>query len=187
MNRWYVVQTRAGQERAASKAITGNGIEVFLPTFVRLISMGRRREIVVRPLFPLYLFAAFEPAENTWGTILRTAGVVTILGVRRPVGPGPGLRGEFEPQTNPIAIPSHIVNKLKETAEANGGHIPIVTEDESLPRLTQGQKVRVIMGAFDGFEGLVDRDHKERVRVLLDILGKQTPTIVDREALRVSS
>jgi transcription antitermination factor NusG len=183
---WYVVQTRAGQEKAASKAIRGIGIEVFYPTYCRIVSIGRRREIVVRPLFPLYLFAAFDVDGNAWGGILRTTGVVTVLGVRRPVGFGPGLRGEIEPQTMPISIPDRIVAKLQELAEANGGHIPIMTEDESLPRLSPGQKVRVIMGAFDGFEGLVDRDHTTRVRVLLDILGKSTPTMVDREALRAA-
>lgn len=183
---WFVVQTRAGQEKAASRAIASNGIFTFLPTFVRLVSIGRRREIVVRPLFPLYLFATFDVDSSAWGAILRTAGVVTVLGVRRPSGFGPGLRGEPEPQTVPIPIPERVVTKLQEAAEANGGHVPIIEEDTSLPRLERGQRVRVIMGAFDGFEGLVDRDHKERVRVLLDILGRETPTMVDREALRAA-
>jgi len=172
---WFVVQTRAGQERAVSRAVEKLDLEVFYPTFKRTISVGRRREDVVRPLFPLYLFAAFEIQDATWRSIFRVDGVQTILPIN-----GHASRAE----KLPIPVPERVVVSLKAAAILGGGHIPIMEDErEHLPRLNPGQRVRVIEGPFDGYEGLVDRDQKERVRVLLDIFGRETPSIVDRAAL----
>lgn len=172
---WFVIQTRAGQERAVSRAVEKLEIEVFLPTFKRSIAVGRRREDVVRPLFPLYLFAAFEVGESAWRGIFRVDGVQTILPIN-----GKTTRAE----KLPIPVPERVVIALQAAAILGGGHIPIMEhEREQLPRLHPGQKVRVIEGPFDGFHGLVDRDQKERVRVLLDIFGREVPSMLDREAL----
>jgi len=172
---WFVIQTRAGQERAVSRAVEKFEIEVFLPTFKRSIAVGRRREDVIRPLFPLYLFAAFEIGEPAWRGIFRVDGVQTILPIN-----GHASRAE----KFPIPVPERVIVSLQAAAILGGGHIPIMEDErQSLPRLTPGQQVRVIEGPFDGFQGLVDRDHKERVRVLLDILGRETPTMLPREAL----
>lgn len=184
---WFVIQTRAGQERAVSRAVEKLEIEVFYPTFKRSISVGRRREDVIRPLFPLYLFAAFEIAEReVWGEILRTVNVQTILGVGR-FSVTPGARPEEyarHTQTPPIPVPDYVITALKQAAILGGGHIPIMDmQSEPLPRLVPRQVVRVIEGPFDGFRGLVDQDQKRRVWVLLDIMGKQRRTLIPREAL----
>jgi len=194
---WFVIQTRAGQERAVSRAVEKLEIEVFYPTFKRSIAVGRRREDVVRPLFPLYLFAAFDAGVDEcgrplsdWGCILRTTGVFTILGVnRRPgwpdtfLGDQPETRTRFD-QSPPIPVPDYVITALKQAAILGGGHIPIMDiTTEPLPRLVPRQAVRVIEGPFDGFRGLVDQDQKRRVWVLLDIMGKQRRTLVPREAL----
>lgn len=188
--RWFVVQTRAGQERAVSRAIEKIEIEVFLPTFKRTISVGRRREDVIRPLFPLYLFAAFDVGGSAWSGILRTHGVTTIIGVNRRPGMHmqvyrnmPICNGQYA-ETPPIPVPDRVVTALKQAAILGGGHIPIMSEQTApLPRLVPRQVVRVIEGPFDGFRGLVDQDQKRRVWVLLDILGKERRTLIPREAL----
>ncbi len=177
MKSWYVVQTKAGQERAVGRGIEKLAIEILLPTFKRTIAVGRRREDVIRPLFPLYLFAAFEVSEDEWRAIFRVDGVQTILPIN-----GRASRAE----KLPIPVPLRVIDALTAAIELGGGHVQIMDKEQRrlpLPRLTPGQKVRVIEGPFDGFEGLVDRDQKKRVQVLLDILGKKTPTMVPREAL----
>jgi len=189
-NRWFVIQTRAGQERSVSRAVEKLEIEVFLPTFKRSISVGRRREDVIRPLFPLYTFAAFDVAGSQWGGILRTHGVTTIIGVnRRPGMPMqvyrnmPVCNGQYF-EMPPIPVPDYVITALKQAMILGGGHIPIMEiQSEPLPRLVPRQVVRVIEGPFDGFRGLVDQDQKRRVWVLLDIMGKQRRTLVPREAL----
>ena len=188
---WFVVQTRAGQERAVSRAIEQiETVDVFFPTIRRTIHTGRRVEAVIRPLFPLYLFAAFDVRANSWGQILRTVGVHTILGInRRPgfpvtfLGAKPIANGRYS-ETPPIPVPDYVITALQAAAALGGGHVPIMEKfNEPLRRLVPDERVRVIEGPFDGFSGLVDRDQKTRVWVLLDILGKERPTLVPREAL----
>jgi transcription antitermination factor NusG len=188
MKRWFVVQTRAGQERAVSRAIEGAAFDIFLPTFQREISIGRRREIVIRPLFPLYFFSFFDQEDSDWGRILRTPNVQTILGLNsgRPHATERRAFADVEEERYPIPIPvpDYVITRLKQLTLLGGGHI-MIKEDRPppLPRLIPDQKVRVIEGPFDGLEGLVDQDHKHRVWVLLDILGKQRRTLIPREAL----
>lgn len=173
--RWYVVQCKAGQERAVSRAIKGDDLDVFLPTFKRTIAIGRRHEAVIRPLFPLYLFVAFDVELPDWRAIFRVDGVQTILPINSRASRAEKL---------PIPVPDYVILALQAAAELGGGHIPIMEpERQVLPRLKRGQRVRVIEGPFDGFRGLVDQDQKTRVKVLLDILGRETPSILPREAL----
>jgi transcription antitermination factor NusG len=187
MRKWFVVQTRAGQERAVSRAIKTADIAVYLPTFKREISVGRRREDVIRPLFPLYTFAFFD-LDSDWGRILRTPNVQTILGLNsgRPRAEERRAFADLEEERFPVPIPvpDFVITRLKQLALLGGGHIVINEQRPApLPRLIPDQKVRVIEGPFDGLEGLVDQDHKHRVWVLLDILGKQRRTLIPREAL----
>lgn len=173
-----------------SRAVEKLDIEVFLPTFKRTIAVGRRREQVIRPLFPLYTFASFEVEQAIWGAILRTPNVETILGVKRKAVP-PGARPSDYArygQSRPIPVPDYLITALKQAAILGGGHIPIIdTRDQPLPRLVPRQVVRVIEGPFDGLRGIVDRDQKRRVWVLLDIMGKQRATLVPREALQLET
>lgn len=190
MRRWYVVQTQPGQEKLASKMVEKLGVEIFYPTFKRTVMHGRRKEQVVRPLFPTYFFASFE-RDGDWGPILRCHGVFTVLGInKRPGKPKDFLarpiEGERLSETKPIAVPIGVVEALRAVAMANGGHFEIEKPIPKLPRLKPGTKVRVTDGLLQGLSGLVDRDHKERVRVLLDILGGKTPIVLPRESLSAS-
>ena len=187
---WYVVQTHAGREQLVARAIENIGFNTFLPVYQRKIHIGRQSELVDRPLFPMYLFASFEAQGASWGRILHTRGVMTILGVnRRPGRPGAFLARNSAHETfavtKPVPVPEKVVNALLQSAAANGGRIPLQKspDNEELEPLKCGQAVLVTDGPFAGMEGIVSWDQKERVRVLLDILGRSTPVMVDRELL----
>jgi len=166
---WYVIQANAGQEKMAHTAIKKLKFEIWFPTYVRVVSHARRIEQVERPLFPLYLFARFDRDEDDYGSIQRAVGVHCILGARR---------GK---EKKPIPVPTWVITALQEAAANNGGHVEL--EGPPPPRFEQGAKVRILEGPFVDWMGLVDRDHHHRVRVLLDIWGRETALVLDRESL----
>ena len=72
---WFVVRTKTGGEVTASIAVAGKGFDVFLPVQLVTRMRNRKREEVSRPLFPRYLFVAFDPARDTHGEINWCRGV----------------------------------------------------------------------------------------------------------------
>jgi transcription antitermination factor NusG len=197
MLRWYVVQSRVGMEETAKRSIKAAGFEEFLPTFMRIVRHGRKTEEVVRPLFRPYLFVKLD-VDQDWGTVLRCYGVYTLLGLMKQ----PGLPSNYMPlqsrqgrpatgdrvsKGDPVPVPIGIVEALQQATEEGGGHVQLLDETKELPRLKKGQRVIVTEGPFMSFEGLVQKDQKARVRILLDFMGKQTPIVAHRESLAVKS
>jgi transcription antitermination factor NusG len=182
--RWYVVKIKSGQEKIADRELRDAGFFGFYPTrLCRVISRGKKTE-VMRPLYPLYTFSRFDRDNQSWGKILRLRGVDTILGVRKSSGK-PLTWGTRDSFGQPVPVPVGVVEALMQLAEISGGSIP-VKGDQFTP-LAQGTPIRVCEGPFAGLDGLVDQDQRTRVRILLDILGKQTPISISREALSLES
>lgn len=177
----------------AETAIKNRKWEVWLPLYMRMVSHARRCEEVKRPLFPLYLFARFNAEKDDYGAILRMPGVHTILGIRRlpgkpvvmPRGKTPVTQdvtaGYYGDRMQPLAVPDIVIDELKAAAAENGGHVAL--EQPQPTRFEKGTPVVILDGALQGWTGLVDRDHHRRVRVLLDIVGRETPIVVPRESL----
>lgn len=133
-----------------------------------MVSHSRRVEQVKRPLFPLYLFARFDVAKDDYGIILRTTGVHALLGKRN------------DEASRPLPVPDVLIEMLREAADNCGDEIEL---DKPMPPFSPGTRVRIIEGHCEGLEGIVAFDHHRRVRVFLDIMGRQTPIVVPRESL----
>src|SRR5579871_3068072 len=60
---WYVVHTHASQERRAEKNLNMWGIETFHPQMKKVQSNSglRKPGVVIKSVFPCYLFARFNP------------------------------------------------------------------------------------------------------------------------------
>jgi transcription antitermination factor NusG len=56
--------------------------------------------------------------------------------------------------------------------------------EESLPRLTEGQRVLILADPFAGHEGSVGTIDGDRVTVLTSLFGRPTPVTVPYEQLR---
>jgi transcription antitermination factor NusG len=173
-NRWFVVKSKASQEQLVDIGLSKIGFSGFYPTRSCIISHAGKKTEVLRPLFPLYTFAYFDRDVDDWGKIIRMRGVDTVLGVRR------GIVGN-----SPSAVPHGVVERLIQIAEVSGGSIPV--QGDQFKPLEHGARVRLEDGPFQGFSALVDADHKTRVKVLLDILGKETPIWVTRDTLSLES
>ena len=109
----------------------------------------------VEPLFPRYLFIYLDTHTDNWGPIRSTVGVASLV------------RFGYEP----ALIPGALVNFLRAREGEGGLHEWAETD------YREGDAVCVAEGAFRGYAGiLLARNSRERVVVLLDILGRPVRT-----------
>ena len=149
---WYAVYTQPHAEPKALQHLLRQGYTAYLPRYRTKVSHARRRQIVLRPLFPRYLFAGIDRATMPWRPILSTFGVTDIV----RAGDEPAL------------VPTEIVTAIRE--RENTGAFDRL---DSQQLLSLGELVRVTTGTFQDMVGrLVElRDH-DRIVVLLELLGR---------------
>jgi transcription antitermination factor NusG len=146
---WFAVHVKSRHEFAAAERLMGAGIEVFLPSVERLSKWTDRKKLVRFPLFPGYLFVHVLRDHRGILTVLKTKGVVRILGA---------VPGEPEP------VPDEQVLSLKKVVEAK---VPL----DPYPYLKEGQRVRITSGPLAGVEGLLlEKAEKHTLFLSVDIL-----------------
>lgn len=162
---WLCARTFPGREDFAQRSIETLGFETYLPKYEKSVSHARRRQLVPRPLFPGYLFAAASHATGGAGAINRCPGVTSVLG-----GPGGQMR-----------VHESLIEELR-ARETTSGLIAM-----SAGRFRPGQKVQVIAGAFSGFTAIfVEANDERRVGILIDLLGKSHRVSLCSSALDIA-
>jgi transcriptional antiterminator RfaH len=160
--RWIVLRTRAYREAFAEEKVAELGIETYLP---RILERQRRQDqklAVAAPLFPTYMFALVDQ----WRCLLSVFGVVGVI-----------MRG-----SEPEFMPSREIVRLRSLQTADG----LVQLPKPPPEIAPGNEVRILKGPFIDHVGLVAgmREH-ERVRVLLDLLGRKTDVLIASSDLAI--
>jgi transcriptional antiterminator RfaH len=156
---WYCARTKARHEHIAAASVRRNlGLYVFQPRLRLERSTSRGLVRVTEPLFPGYIFVQCPTSEKL-NDIRYANGVNTLLrfGDRIPT------------------IENSVIDELREwfrTAE------PLAVE-AGLPR---GTEVLLTHGPFHGLRALVTQylPARQRVQVLLEILGRPTAIEIDR-------
>ncbi|MBV8056443.1 MAG: hypothetical protein JOZ29_18090 [Deltaproteobacteria bacterium] len=146
---WYLLRTKAGEERRARDQVSRLTPEVLLPLVrVRVRRWGRMTESVAA-LFPGYIFALFD-AEREYSRLRYTRGVRQIV----------CFGGEA------AVVPRWIIGELKHRCASGPVELPT-------SQLVAGQRVIVIDGPFREFEGIFERhlSGPERVAILLSVMG----------------
>ena len=156
--RWHCAWSHAQQEQRALRELANQGITAYLP----LHCDRRTREVSV--LFARYLFVRFDAACDAWGAIRSTRGIAGLIchGIGQPT-----------------PLPDGIVEGLIARTSARG-----VVDDPGDPDLTSpiaaGSTVTLNAGPFAGLSGICQQSRGERVRLLLEILGRSVPVDADR-------
>ena len=162
-SRWYVVQTHVHAESKAAAHLLRQGYEIYLPRYLKRRRHARRVENVPAPLFPRYLFVGFDREAARWRSIQSTQGVSHLICN----------------SNEPALLPASVIMELRKREDADG-HIRL----DLRPLYAPGDKVRVVDGIFGDsfglFEGMADRD---RVAILLDLLGRKVRVVLDRESV----
>ncbi|MEA3428720.1 MAG: UpxY family transcription antiterminator [Thermodesulfobacteriota bacterium] len=91
---WYVLHTKSRFENVVNDALAKKSFEVFLPKILVKSKRRDRRLMIRTPLFPGYLFlkTGLQSAEHI--EILKTGGVVRLIGNKE--GPIPVAAGTIE-------------------------------------------------------------------------------------------
>jgi transcriptional antiterminator RfaH len=160
---WYLVYSKPRQETVARENLGRQGYETYLPLIRKASRRLGRRITAIAPMFPRYLFIRLDTQTDNWGPIRSTLGVVSIV------------RFGYLP----AQVPDGLVGALRSREDAQGVQ-PAPTADQIKP----GSRVRVAQGSFIGYEGVfVAKTGKERVVVLLDIMGKTARTALDSDSI----
>lgn len=156
---WYVLHTRARNEKATASDLARLGIHHFLPLIrYRRLYGGKRRRVEI-PLFPGYLFMCGDRAGRE--AALRTNRVAQVLDV---------------PDQEKLRFDLQQIHR-------------VVTSDETIdfyPKLKRGTRCRVTGGSLSGLEGMVIRRNGPwRVFVGVEFLGQSAELEIDPSFLAI--
>jgi transcriptional antiterminator RfaH len=159
---WYCLRSQAKHEHIAAAHLRKlEGVAVFCPR-IRLKKMTRRCLVwVTEAMFPGYLFAHFDLAEMH-RRVRYARGVAGIVRF-----------GDLYP-----TIDDAVLAQLRD--RVGGADVK-----ELSYKLSQGDKVRIAEGAFAGLEVCVTRalPAKERVKVLMDFLGRKIEAEIEHSRI----
>lgn len=167
MNSWYAVQTKPRAEDIARENLMRQGFECLWPRLRRTARTAAGLKARIESLFPRYLFVAADPTVSSLAAVRSTRGCVGLV------------RFGGEPARVPLAVIENIRSRM-----AAGDGIARL----DAPDLVPGRSVRIVDGAFAGIEGVFRcRDGADRVRLLLDLMGRATEVVlpIDKLAIRV--
>ena len=147
---WYAVRTRPRHERVVKSLLTEKKVQVFLPEHKVWGRRRDRREKILVPLFPSYLFVGAESDGEKFQQVKWTRGVVDILGVNGA----------------PIPVPNRELESLQILMASGEDMSPVST-------LAPGNRVRVLEGPLTGAEGKVlRRGKRSRLIVTVELLQR---------------
>ena len=161
---WFVISTKPRREQFAQEQLQRRGVHTFLP---RILETNRlRMKPTIAPLFPCYLFAHLDLAEQYYD-------VVWAPGIRKFIGFGP----------SPCAVDDAVIDFLHARMGREGVVCVVRT-------FKQGDVVRITHGPFEGLIGIIERpiSGQGRVRVLMELLRRQTRVDVPQQIIeRISA
>jgi transcriptional antiterminator RfaH len=155
MKHWYALYTKPNKEIPVNNLLQAQGIETYLPTVRRKV---RRRD---RPkdkvYFPCYLFARVD------FEITPRSSIAWMPGIRRIISFG----------DQPAIVADEIVDLIRNRLEG--------VEEIAYRDFKPGDQVRIRSGPLRDLEAVFDRPLSagDRVRVLLDVMGRMTPVEID--------
>lgn len=135
---WYAIYTRSRHEKLVAQQLERKQIETFLPLCSEVHRWQDRYQKVEVPLFRGYVFAQFDRDSSARLSVLRSTGVVRIVGF-----------GQED-----AVIPGEQIVSLQRLMDVRS-HI------HRHRYLQVGQRVTVISGALAGLEGILVKVKKQ--------------------------
>jgi len=162
MEAWYALYTKPNAEVLVARTLMVRGFEIYLPL------LPSRQDVRAKPFFPTYLFVRCD---------LESVDVRNLYWV-------PGLRRIVRYGNQPVVVPDKAIEMIEaglRKIEAQGG----------LPKhhFKPGDEVIIEEGPLRGLSGIFQgpMTPAERVRILVDFLGRANRTEVPVSALRAAT
>ena len=159
---WFLAQVKPNCSHIAQRNLKRQGYQTFLP--LEGVTQQRRGQFVTitRPLFPGYIFVAFDAARGLWRSVNATYGITHLVSFG----------------SAPASVPQGLVSRLMKRCGDDGTLLPP-------KRLQPGDSVVLTRGAFANFVAEVEAITPDRrVWILMDIMGGQTRVQVNADQLR---
>lgn len=160
--RWYAVHTRSRFEQRVFDALAGKSIETFLPKVQVMSRRKDRRKKLLMPMLPGYVFVQFDLDPEIYWDIIKTTGVVRMI----------GFEGRPVPANDEEIASLMILNGTDRTVQ-NRSYI------------TRGDRVMIMDGPLKGLTGFYLR-HKgraDRVVVGVELLQRSLEVEIEDWAL----
>ncbi|MFR5833457.1 MAG: transcription termination/antitermination protein NusG [Acutalibacteraceae bacterium] len=160
---WYVIHTYSGYEAMVESnlhnMVENNSLqdyifEVKIPMEDDVVEKNGKRKVVQRKKFPSYVFIKMIYTNHIWFMVTNTRGVTGFVG----------------PAGRPLPLRDDEVKRM--------GLEAIDFEDLDIK---VGDHVRVISGALENFDGVIESISAERqkVKVVISMFGRDTPVELD--------
>jgi len=146
-SKWILVYTKAQEEQKAKRNLQNQGFEIFLP-MIAFAKLNQSKSIILKAMFPRYLFVKINIELDKWNRIKSTRGVshMVVFGQRL------------------AEIPNQVIDYLKSEADENDIFRQKITRQE----FQKGDKLVIEKGMFKDKEAtFLAKKSKERVRILL--------------------
>jgi len=158
---WFCLRSQSKHEHIAAARLRVEGIEAFSPRIRFKRATRRGPAWFTEALFPNYLFARFD-WQTSFRQVMHSSGVAGIVHF-----------GDKWP-----TIPNADIEEL----QRRFGEAELHVID---PELSEGDTVQIASGAFQGLSAVISKvmPSAERVKVLLEFVGRQTAVEIDKSAL----
>ncbi len=159
---WFLAQLKPNCASIAQKNLKLQGFKTFLPLEEETRQRNGKFVTATRPLFPGYIFVAFDVVEGHWRVINSTHGVTRLVSFGK----------------KPAEVPLNLVSQLMLRCDSHGKLLP--------PKLLKpGDQVLLTKGPFANFAAEVEKIAPDRrAWVLMEIMGAQTKVAVRAEHLK---
>lgn len=175
---WYVVHSYSGYEkkvkanletRVKSMHLEDRVFDVVIPMEDVVEFKGGRKVTVQRKKFPGYILVRLYMDDDTWYAVRNTPGVTGFVGSGSK--PTPLSRREVER-----------ILGVRKDEEAGADK----KEPTFKPAWEVGETIRVVEGPFADFNGVIEDINvdQSKVRVLVDIFGRETPVELNFEQIQ---
>ena len=152
--KWFLVYTKAREEKRAKKNLENQGFKTFLP-ILSFVNLNQPNLSTIGIMFPRYLFIKINIEKDNWTHVRSTKGVSHLITF----------------SNKPAEVPSEVIQLIKKRTDKNG----IFRQNITLLDYKKGDKVKIKKGIMKGREAIfLSQKSQDRVRVLLDIISQKT-------------
>lgn len=150
---WLIATTKPRQEYRARQNLLQQGLLPFLPLCIVQRNIRRHHLVMPEPLFPGYIFIQAEDYSQC-SAINNTRGVSKLL---------------TDPDGKPSVVKPEIINGIRAMLPNDG---PLDMRTPENHPWKRNQPLRVLSGPFEHLTGICTSISKDRVTILLDLLGR---------------
>jgi transcriptional antiterminator RfaH len=149
---WYLLQFKPNSQKIAERNLNQQSFKTFLPT--QEVTKRKNSRFIKSecPLFPGYMFVAFDEPSSPWYKINRTYGVSRIV----------NFSGK------PASVPAELMSELFLLCDAGGKILP-------KKKFNVGEQVKIMSGPFSNYIASIEKlSSDQRVWILMQLLGQKS-------------